>query len=264
MFDVLHLNKPQDMFVYEDGNLCDDYEYNRRLFLVLSNLAFVFPCILAVKMNIKLLFPEIIAMIATMICSINYHLCYNLFDCSKTCISNNHLLLKNLDFIFSFQMIIVGSLLCVDKGFFPYKSMINVVFLFFNVVYVVIYKDKMENDNLYISVLVTCGVLLFCAKMFYIYKSKKLFHFFRKHFNLVCVIMTIACLIIGIMCFFAETTDETYWYVHSMWHIGISMCIFFEILMYDTRVLQICSPRRNICLLCETDYCINEGVRTPV
>lgn len=235
---------------------CASEEYGKRWFLVGSNMMFLVPILYSIKTNYKMLFPEIISLTSAMIASFLYHMCNSLDKCTQICVGDP-VLLQKLDFIFAFQLIAVASTYSVELGFLIYKLLLLTITMVGNIVYVTTYKQYQDDDVVYSFVMIGATLCIAIIKIIYLYRTGKLPHEIKYHFNIRYGIAALISAAIGIYCFYTKTDSNSYWYFHSSWHMFIALALFFEFRMHNTNVCY-CAEKRECqeCTIFLTDVTV--------
>jgi hypothetical protein len=198
------------------------------------------------------LIPEMAFSLATMIFSLLYHMCDAGHSCSKICVADWELLYK-LDFIFSYQIIHIVITYTTNYKLTAFKSIYLIMTLVGNAIYVNVYKDR-GFDNYFYIIIIGVGILMTLCRFLYLYQTNNLTHEMKHHFDYRAIILASLCAVIGLLFKFLTPGEYDYYYWgHSLWHIFISLAIYFALNIYDLSPMLCGCVKKTQCAECENE-----------
>ena len=112
--------------------------------------------------------------------------------------------------------------------------------------YVFFYKEKSDNDIMYIVTIVVMSLFLCCCKIVYQYKKQKYTLCLIEYFDIKYSIMAFMFAVVGCLFFFMKQDYYSYWCLHSLWHIFIALALFSKFKMYKDNSNFIINISNNI------------------
>ncbi|XP_044017374.1 transmembrane protein 8B-like, partial [Aphidius gifuensis] len=207
------------------GWACTDDKYVKQynytllssMTLIISNIFFIPSILLSIK---RKLYTESLVYISTMIFSSIYHACDE--STIKYCITK-YQVLQYSDF-FSSILAFWVTLVSMAKISIQLTSLLNMFGVF-----IIGFLVEYNRTDLY-SILIPLGIAILIPILSYIYKyyyEKKTKLLFQKQMSFIKLIIGLSLVIIGLILFTFVETQDNYQYIHSLWHIIISLSLIF-------------------------------------
>ncbi|UJR15924.1 hypothetical protein I4U23_002844 [Adineta vaga] len=184
------------------------------LFLTLSNLMFI-PAVIFALYN--RLYIEALVYFFNMFFSTFYHACDQ--EIRRFCIFKYDGLQLS-DFIGSYASFVITL---ITMSIIPRSIKVFLFMLGVLTCVVINSRDRFDNLQFIALIAITFGFTL--VTWIVISIKKRRVQLTRK--RLLCILLGLAFSITGIVLFAFFETDDTYWYIHSLWHMFMAISILF-------------------------------------